>query len=106
MMAKAVFVKASGERLEGEIANGYSVMEAAVQLGIASIRAECGGAAACATCHVEVDAEWNERAGAPNGNERELLTLVPQASQRSRLSCQIIMREALDGIVLHVPDIG
>jgi len=105
-MAKAVFLTADGARLEGELTAGYSLMEAAVRLGIAAIRAECGGAAACATCHVHVDPAWAERVGPPNANERELLALLPSVDGHSRLSCQIIMRDALDGVVLHVPYAG
>lgn len=102
-MPKAVFLTADGVRLEGELTAGYSLMEAAVQLGIPAIRAECGGAAACATCHVHVDPAWADRAGPPSTTEQDLLALVSSADAYSRLSCQLIMRDTLDGIVLHVP---
>ena len=72
---------------------------------IENIDAECGGACACATCHVIVDDKWIDKVGKPKGDsaEQELLDYEPKASENSRLSCQITLDEKLDGLIVHIP---
>ncbi|GAA0754742.1 2Fe-2S iron-sulfur cluster-binding protein [Ideonella azotifigens] len=83
---------------------GSSVMENALWLNVAGIDAECGGACVCATCHVQVEEAFLAALPPPDDMERTLLaSAIPGHSQRSRLSCQIAMTPALDGIVVHVP---
>jgi 2Fe-2S ferredoxin len=66
------------------------------------MKAECGGAAACATCHVYVDEPWLDRLAAPSDDEDDLLYTAPDRRSNSRLSCQILMSEALDGLTLTI----
>jgi 2Fe-2S ferredoxin len=84
---------------------GSSAMQAATSAGVRAIVAECGGSCMCATCHVLVDPAWTERLPAPLGNELEMLECTAaERSPGSRLSCQIQLTPALDGLVLHLPD--
>lgn len=104
-MAKIVFVKDDGSRAEVEAAAGASAMDAAIANGVTGIIAECGGSAACGTCHVYVESPELGRLGALTDNEDNLLGFT--AADRlpnSRLSCQIIMSAELDGLVLRIPD--
>ncbi len=89
-MTKIVFLSADGAtRTQVEADNGSSVMEAAVRNGIPGIDAECGGACACATCHVYVDEEWTAIVGAPDPMEEDMLDFASDVRPNSRLSCQI-----------------
>ena len=81
-----------------------SVMEIAVRNGIRGIEADCGGACACATCHVYVDPSWQEKAGAAEGNEADMLEFAIEPKTNSRLCCQIKLSEALDGLVVTVAE--
>jgi ferredoxin, 2Fe-2S len=98
------FIQTDGNIRELRAPEGSSVMQAAMGAGFPGIIAECGGSAMCATCHVYVDEAWADRLPAPLANELEMLECT--ASERlpmSRLSCQIKMSAALDGILLHLP---
>jgi 2Fe-2S ferredoxin len=88
-------------RLEGE--NGMTVMEVAVQGGLDGIEADCGGACACATCHVYVDAAWRDAVGPAEGDEAEMLEFAIDPGPGSRLSCQIRLSAALDGLRVGIP---
>jgi 2Fe-2S ferredoxin len=77
-------------------------MDCAVDNGVPGIAAQCGGGCTCSTCHCYVPAPWFERVGAPVGDERDILEYVPEYRPDSRLSCQIVLTEALDGIVVHI----
>jgi 2Fe-2S ferredoxin len=79
-------------------------MEAAVANNVHGIEAQCYGACNCGTCHVFVDPTWREKLGIMSEPERELLASLPLASEASRLSCQITLRDDLDGLVLHLPE--
>ncbi len=87
-----------------EAAVGASLMEAARLRGIPGIIAECGGACACATCHVYVDPEWIDRTGPANADEAEMLEFALNTRPNSRLSCQIKVGDDLDGLVVEVPE--
>jgi ferredoxin, 2Fe-2S len=87
-----------------DAAAGYSAMELMRAAGL-PIKAECGGSGVCATCHCRVPAEWADRLPAPANDEIDKLDEIPSADARSRLSCQIQMTDALDGLVLELqPD--
>lgn len=101
---QATWVLADGRQITRDVPEGHSLMEAAVQAGVPLIIGECGGNLSCATCHVVVDPAWSDRAGQPGTNEEDMLDVTEADRQpTSRLSCQIRMSAALDGIVVHVP---
>ncbi len=87
--------------VEGQ--EGWSIMEIARQEGIPGIDAECGGGMICCTCHIYVGLAWLERVGTPDEMEAALLDMVPDADSSSRLCCQIILNQELDGIQITVP---
>ena len=104
-MTKIIFVSADGAtRTEVEANNGSSVMEAAIRNGISGIDAECGGACACATCHVYVDEEWTDTVGTPDAMEEDMLDFAYEVRPNSRLSCQIRVSDDLEGLVVQVPE--
>ena len=104
-MPDITFLLADGSEHGLEAPEGVTVMAAATGAGVPGIVAECGGSAMCATCHVVVDEAWLDKLPAPLANELEMLecTAVPR-STGSRLSCQIKLTPALQGLVLHLPD--
>ena len=81
-----------------------TLMEAAKLNNVQGIEAECGGACACATCHVYVDDTWRDKTGAPEQMEEDMLDFAFDIRPSSRLSCQIKVTEALDGLVVRIPD--
>lgn len=102
---KATWKLADGREITLEVAEGESLMLAATQHGVPGIIGECGGSMSCATCHVVVDPAWADRAGPPGAFEEDMLDITEAGRQpTSRLSCQIRMRTALDGIVVGVPE--
>jgi 2Fe-2S ferredoxin len=84
--------------------NGSTVMENAIRNAVPGIEAECGGACACATCHVYVDEAWTAEVGEPEAMEEDMLDFAYDVRPNSRLSCQIKVRDALDGLVVRVPE--
>lgn len=103
-MGRVICIENDGTEHVIDVPNGLSIMEAATRAGVPGIDADCGGACACATCHVIVDAAWMDAAGAPDGVEREMLEFAIDPQPTSRLSCQITMRPKLDGLVVRVPE--
>jgi 2Fe-2S ferredoxin len=105
-MAKIHFVDHSGETRTIDVENGATVMEAAIRNAIPGIEAECGGACACATCHVYVDEAWLATTGTPEAGSQEasMLSFAALAEPNSRLSCQIKVSAALDGLVVRLPE--
>ncbi|MGW2049664.1 2Fe-2S iron-sulfur cluster-binding protein [Streptomyces sp. NPDC001858] len=104
-MPTVIFRSPDGTERKVTAGSGTVLMQAAVSHGVPGIVAECGGNASCATCHVYVDPGWSGPAGAPNDVEDEMLDFT--AAERrptSRLSCQIPLSAALDGLVVHVPE--
>lgn len=89
-------------RTFGDVEEGLSLMEVAKAHDIAGIFGDCGGGCSCATCHVYVDAEWFEKVGAPDAIETDMLDMAVEPKETSRLSCQIKMSAALDGIGVTV----
>ena len=102
-MARITFIGADGTRYEVNAENGSTVMENAIRNGVPGIEAECGGACACATCHVYVAEEWRPAAGAPEPMEEDMLDFAYDLKPNSRLSCQIQVSDELDGLVVTVP---
>ena len=103
-MAQLTIIAFDGTRFEIAAAEGSTVMENAVRNSVPGIEAECGGACACATCHVYVDEAWTAKAGAPSAMEEDMLDFAVDVQPNSRLSCQIKVTAALDGLVVRVPE--
>jgi len=103
-MAKITFIQPDGSSQVVEATPGNTVMEAAKMNGVPGIEAECGGACACATCHVYVTDEWREKVGPPSEMEEDMLDFAFDVRESSRLSCQIKVTDELDGLVLSVPE--
>ncbi|MGB6349455.1 MAG: 2Fe-2S iron-sulfur cluster-binding protein [Pseudolabrys sp.] len=103
-MAKITFTDSSGNARTVNAELGSTVMETALRNNIPGIEAECGGACACATCHVYVDEAWREKVGGPSPMEEDMLDFGYEVRPSSRLSCQIKVTEELDGLVVSTPD--
>lgn len=103
-MPKIIYVAADGSKTEVDAASGSTVMENAIKNMIQGIEAECGGACACATCHVYVDEAWKDKLGEPDPMEEDMMDFAYDVKPTSRLSCQIQMSDDLDGLVVHVPE--
>ncbi len=102
-MVKIIFRKAGKDDRVIEGDDGATVMEAAVKNDIGDILADCGGALSCATCHVYIPAEWRARVGDPLADELAMLEMAVDPDERSRLSCQIRLSAALDGLEVILP---
>ena len=103
-MAKITYVEHDGTEHIIEVKPGLSVMEGAVKHNIPGIDADCGGACACATCHVYVDEAWRDRTGTPTAMEESMLDFAEAVEPNSRLSYQIKVTDALDGLVVRMPE--
>jgi 2Fe-2S ferredoxin len=104
-LALVTYIEHNGAQHAVEAPNGDSVMQGATRNNIDGIVAECGGALACATCHVYVDEAWTDRVGGPSEMERQMLEFsVSETRANSRLSCQIIVGDALNGLVVRMPE--
>src|ERR1700748_3215497 len=102
-MAKITYIEHDGTEHVIDVKNGLSVMEGAVKNNIPGIEAECGGACACATCHVYVDEAWRDKTGKAADMEEDMLDFAFDVREGSRLCCQIKITDALDGLVVRVP---
>jgi 2Fe-2S ferredoxin len=103
-MAQITYIESNGTPHVVEVADGWSLMKGAVLNSVPGIDAECGGACACATCHVYVDDAWVDKLGAAAGAERDLLECVGEPRGNSRLACQIRIGGDLDGLVVRLPE--
>ena len=103
-MATITYIEHDGVEHVVDVKNGLSVMEGAVRNNVPGIDADCGGACACATCHVYVDEAWREATGAPSAMEESMLDFAEEVEPNSRLSCQIRVSDALDGLVVRLPE--
>jgi len=103
-MAKITFIGTDGTRYEVEAENGSTVMENAIRNGVPGIEAECGGACACATCHVYIGEEWRPLTGTAEPMEEDMLDFAYDLRSNSRLSCQIKVTDELDGLIVTVPE--
>ena len=103
-MTQITFITNTGEHMTVAAKDGATVMETAIQNAVPGITAECGGACACATCHVYVDDAWTTKTGKPAATEEDMLDFAFDVRPNSRLSCQIKVRPELDGLVVTVPE--
>lgn len=87
-----------------EVPAGLSVMEGATRNNIPGIDADCGGACSCATCHVYIDEAWLGVVGEPGETERQMLDFAENVEASSRLSCQIVVSDGLDGLTVRMPE--
>ena len=102
-MPKITFIEANGTEYVTEAENGSTVMETAIMNGVPGIIAECGGACTCATCHAYVDEAFTEIVGGQSMMEEDMLDFAYDVRPNSRLSCQIKVRDELDGLIMRVP---
>ena len=86
-----------------DVQNGLTVMEGAIQNDITGIDADCGGGMSCATCHVYVNEEWLDKLPGKEDGEEDMLDMAFEPKKNSRLSCQLIVSDALDGLVVNIP---
>ena len=103
-MAKITFIQHNGSEQTVEGHAGMTVMETAVKNMVPGIDADCGGACACATCHVYVEPGWLEKTGQRNPMEEDMLDFAFDVREESRLSCQIKVSDVLDGLRVRVPE--
>ncbi len=102
-MPKITYIDFSGNKKTIEIEKGLSVMEGAIQNNISGIDADCGGGMACATCHVYVKEEWFNKLPKAEDGEQDMIDMAFEPKKNSRLSCQLIVSEELDGLVVTTP---
>lgn len=104
-MAKITYIEHGGTEHVIEVANGLTVMEGARDNNVPGIEADCGGACACSTCHVYVDAAWVSKLEAKDDMEADMLDFAWEPdTERSRLTCQVKVTDALDGLIVHLPE--
>ncbi len=103
-MAQVTYIDKDDKQYVVEVESGVNLMQAAVDNMVPGILGDCGGFCACATCHVYVDEDWAAKTGAASETEVDLLDGVEDLRPTSRLCCQIIMSDDLDGVVLHLPE--
>ena len=103
-MPKITYIEHGGKTHTIEVANGLSVMEGAVQNNIPGIDADCGGSMACATCHVYVKEEWFNKLPKKEDGEEDMLDMAFEPKKNSRLSCQIMVSDQLEGLVINLPE--
>ena len=102
-MPKITYIEHNGKKHTIDVANGLSIMEGAVQNNIPGIDADCGGAMACATCHVYVKEEWFNNLPQKEQGEEDMLDMAFEPKKNSRLSCQILVSKEIDGIIVDLP---
>ena len=103
-MPKITYKDYQGTSKTIEVDNGLSVMEGAIQKDIPGIDADCGGSMACATCHVYVDDKWHDKIPKAEDAENDMIDMAFEPKKNSRLSCQIIVNEELDGLEVTTPE--
>jgi 2Fe-2S ferredoxin len=103
-MARITYIQHSGAAREVEARDGLSLMEVAVKNGVPGIDADCGGACACATCHIYVDPAWLPSVGERTDMEQSMLEFAEGVETNSRLACQIKVAESLDGLIVRLPE--
>ena len=103
-MAKITYIEHDGTEHVIDVKTGLTVMEGAVKNNVPGIDADCGGACACATCHVYVGAEWKDKTGTASAMEESMLDFAENVEPNSRLSCQIKIRDELDGLKVTTPE--
>ena len=102
-MTKIIYINHNNEMRTVDVQNGLTVMEGAVQNDIPGIDADCGGGMACATCHVYVKEEWLDKLPVKEDGEEDMLDMAFEPKNNSRLSCQLIVSDDLDGLEVNIP---
>ena len=103
-MVKVSFIEFDKTEHTIDAENEMSLMEVAIQNGVPGIDADCGGACACATCHVYIDSNWIDKTGTAEQMEQDMLDFAFDVTDQSRLSCQIKVSDDLDGLVVNLPE--
>jgi 2Fe-2S ferredoxin len=103
-MAKIIYKNNDGNSKTIEVENGLSVMEGAIQNEVTGIDADCGGSMACATCHVYIDEKWLNKIPKAEEAEVDMIDMAYKPKKNSRLSCQIIVSDELDGLEVTTPE--
>ena len=103
-MPKITYIDSTGERRTINVEKGLTVMEGAVQNQIPGIDADCGGGMACATCHVYVKEEWLNKLSKAEDAEQDMIDMAFEPKKNSRLSCQLMISDQLDGLVVDLPE--
>ena len=103
-MPKVTYIEFNGTEHSVEVDKGLTIMEGAVQNNIPGIDADCGGSCACATCHVYVDDDWLDKLPEQSDAEKDMLDFAFETKSNSRLSCQLILEDKHDGIVVNLPE--
>lgn len=103
-MTKITYIAHDGTKFVVDAENGTTVMENAVKNNVPGIEAECGGACACATCHIYIDKQWTEKIGKPENMEEDMLDFAYEVKPESRLSCQIKVSDDINGLIVKVPE--
>ena len=102
-MPQIIFISHDGREQEVDAAAGTSVMQAAVDNYVDGILADCAGACSCATCHCYIDAPWSEKLPSPDPMELQMIDCAVDPQPSSRLSCQLELTDALDGLIVRLP---
>ena len=102
-MAKITYIERNGTNHTVDVQNGLTVMEGAIQNNIPGIDADCGGSMACATCHVYVKEEWFNKLPKAEDGEQDMIDMAFEPKKNSRLSCQLIVSDELDGLKITTP---
>ena len=103
-MPKITYIDDTGNKKTIDVEKGLSVMEGAIQNNIPGIDADCGGSMACATCHVYVKEEWFNKLPNKEDGEEDMLDMAFEPKKNSRLSCQLMVSDQLDGLVVNLPE--
>ena len=102
-MPKITYISEDKKTNTVEVQNGLTVMEGAIQNDIPGIDADCGGGMSCATCHVYVNEEWLDKLPKKEDGEEDMLDMAFEPKKNSRLSCQLIVSDELDGLIVNTP---
>ena len=102
-MPKITYIDFNGNSKNIEVENGLTVMEGAIQNNVPGIDADCGGSMACATCHVYVNEEWSNKISPAVDAEQDMIDMAFDPKKNSRLSCQLIVNNELDGLIVTTP---
>jgi 2Fe-2S ferredoxin len=103
-VATITYIESNGASHEVEAKNGWSIMENAVKNSVPGIVAECGGSQTCGTCRIYVSEEWQAKMPSPTADELAIIEFAEDDTPGARLSCQVEMTDALDGLVVRMPD--
>ena len=103
-MTKITYIEHNGKEHTVDVQDGLTVMEGAVQNDIPGIDADCGGSMACATCHVYVKEEWFNKLPKKEDGEEDMLDMAFEPKKNSRLSCQLMVSDQIDGLVVNLPE--